>query len=138
MSSLNSGEPQIWAGLATLSLPAAIRAAASLRCTLRLVGSLVPYSALRLRKPLSPQGRPTLPATEKAVPSPAWYWPERTSMLPPLVASLSRKFITPAMASEPYCAEAPSRSTSTWRRAIDGIAEMSGPWAPSATPLPSQ
>ena len=42
------------------------------------------------------------------------------------------------MASEPYCAAAPSRSTSTCRNAIDGILEMSGPCAPSATPLPIQ
>ncbi len=40
------------------------------------------------------------------------------------------------MASEPYCAAAPSRSTSTWRSAIDGMAEMSGPCDPKATPLP--
>ena len=38
------------------------------------------------------------------------------------------------MASEPYCAEAPSRSTSTWRSAIGGMVEMSGPCAPSVTP----
>ena len=42
--------------------------------------------------------------------------------------------MTPAMASEPYCAEAPSRSTSTCRRAIDGMVEMSGPCVPSVTP----
>ena len=44
--------------------------------------------------------------------------------------------MTPAMASEPYCAAAPSRSTSTWRSAMDGMAEMSGPCDPKATPLP--
>ena len=38
------------------------------------------------------------------------------------------------MASEPYWAEAPSRSTSTWRSAIEGMVEMSGPCAPSVTP----
>ena len=38
------------------------------------------------------------------------------------------------MASEPYCAEAPSRSTSTWRSAIEGMIEMSGPCVPSVTP----
>ena len=42
--------------------------------------------------------------------------------------------MTPAMASEPYWAEAPSRRTSTCRRAIDGMVEMSGPCAPSVTP----
>ena len=44
--------------------------------------------------------------------------------------------MTPAMASDPYWAAAPSRSTSTWRRAMDGMAEMSGPCDPKATPLP--
>ena len=38
------------------------------------------------------------------------------------------------MASDPYCADAPSRSTSTCRRAMDGMVEMSGPCAPSVTP----
>ena len=42
------------------------------------------------------------------------------------------------MASEPYWAAAPSRSTSICRSAMDGIAEMSGPCAPSDTPLPIQ
>ena len=44
--------------------------------------------------------------------------------------------MTPAMASEPYCAAAPSRNTSTCRSAMAGIVEMSGPWEPKATPLP--
>ena len=51
---------------------------------------------------------------------------------------MSWKFMTPAMASEPYCAAAPSRSTSACRIAIEGMAEMSGPCEPSARPLPSQ
>ena len=46
--------------------------------------------------------------------------------------------MTPAMASEPYCAAAPSRSTSTCRMAIDGMMERSGPCEPSAMPFPSQ
>ena len=40
------------------------------------------------------------------------------------------------MASEPYCAAAPSRNTSTFFNAIEGIAEISGPCAPSAIPPP--
>ena len=40
------------------------------------------------------------------------------------------------MASEPYCAAAPSRKTSTCRSAMAGMAEMSGPCEPYATPLP--
>ena len=42
------------------------------------------------------------------------------------------------MASEPYCAEAPSRRTSTCFRAIAGMTDMSAPCAPSETPLPCQ
>ena len=45
--------------------------------------------------------------------------------------------MTPAMASDPYCADAPSRSTSTCRSAIEGMTERSGPCEPSAMPLPS-
>ena len=43
----------------------------------------------------------------------------------------------PAMASDPYCAEAPSRSTSNRSRAMAGIAERSGPCAPPEIPAPS-
>ena len=38
--------------------------------------------------------------------------------------------LLPAIASEPYCAAAPSRSTSTWRSAIAGLVEMSRPSSP--------
>ena len=57
------GAPEIWAGSATAVLPAATRRAASSRCTLRLVGALLPYSRLRLANPVRPRGRPTLPLT---------------------------------------------------------------------------
>ena len=40
------------------------------------------------------------------------------------------------MASEPYWADAPSRSTSTCRSAMAGMTEMSEPCDPNATPLP--
>ena len=66
------------------------------------------------------------------------YWPLRNSMLPPERAFFNSKLMTPAMASEPYCAAAPSRNTSTCRRAMEGMDDRSGPCAPSATPLPSQ
>ena len=39
--------------------------------------------------------------------------------------------MTPATASEPYCADAPSASTSTRSTAMAGITERSGPCAPS-------
>jgi hypothetical protein len=40
---------------------------------------------------------------------------------PPVSSSRSSTLMTPAMASEPYCAEAPSRSTSTVRTAAVGM-----------------
>ena len=40
------------------------------------------------------------------------------------------------MASEPYCDEAPSRSTSSCLRAIVGITDISGPCEPSEIPPP--
>ena len=43
----------------------------------------------------------------------------------------------PAMASEPYCAEAPSRRTSSRSSAIAGMADRSGPWEPPEIPAPS-
>ena len=52
--------------------------------------------------------RPTVTRDETAGPK---------LQLPPEESSLSWKFITPAMASEPYWADAPSRSTSTCRSA---------------------
>ena len=42
-------------------------------------------------------------------------------------------FITPDMASEPYCAEAPSLSTSILFMALTGIAFMSTPAVPFPT-----
>ena len=117
-------------------LPAATSAMASLRGAALSVGFALPYSRLRLANPLAPSGRPTLPANCADSPSPAPYIPVFSSTDPPDRASLSWKFITPAMASEPYCAAAPSRSTSTWLSAMAGITEMSGPWEPYATPFP--
>ena len=91
-------------------LPAAISAIASRRGAARSVGFALPYSRLRLANPVAPSGRPTLPANWVASPSPARYIPVLSSTEPPAEASLSWKFITPAMASEPYWAAAPSRS----------------------------
>ena len=41
-----------------------------------------------------------------------------------------RRLMTPAMASAPYWATAPSRRISTRSTAIAGIRPMLGPWAP--------
>ncbi len=52
-------------------------------------------------------------------------------MRTPLALSLRMMLITPAMASEPYCAEEPSRSTSTFAIAAAGICPKSTacePW----------
>ena len=46
--------------------------------------------------------------------------------------------MTPAIASEPYCAEAPSRNTSMRFSAAPGMAAASGPCEPLEMPLPSQ
>ena len=120
----------------TCGLPAAISVIASRRGADRSVRFALPYSRLRLANPVAPSGRPTLPANRVDSPSPARYIPLFSSTTPPERASLSWKFSTPAMASEPYWAAAPSRSTSTCRSAMAGMAEMSGPCEPNATPLP--
>ena len=59
------------------------------------------------------------------LPSPAEYWPASRARLPPEDDPFSTMLTTPAIASEPYWAEAPSRSTSTRSIAEIGIALMS-------------
>ena len=53
-------------------------------------------------------------------------------MVKELYSNLSFKitFITPAMASEPYCADAPSRKISTLLIASVGMADKSAPVSP--------
>ena len=76
------------------------------------------------------------PATVYLSPSPSPKRLPRTSSVPPERLLFGTKLITPAMASDPYWAEAPSRRTSTWLTAMAGKVAMSGACAPSATPLP--
>src|SRR3546814_17634729 len=57
------------------------------------------------------------------------YFPELICARPPTLF-LSWMLMTPAMASEPYCDEAPSRSTSIRSIAIGGIVFMSTPDEP--------
>ena len=128
LSSLETwGEPQICAGDRTLPLPDASSARASLRCVLRSVGLALPYSPVRFRKPVCPSGKPTFPDRVYISPSPGnepsskgslvapkGYPPVLISIEPPERSFLRTKFMTPAIASEPYWAEAPSRSTSAW------------------------
>ncbi|MCY1449367.1 hypothetical protein D9M71_660980 [compost metagenome] len=68
---------------------------------------------------------PVSPESWYLLPSPAEYWPASRARLPPALEPLSTMLITPAMASEPYCAEAPSRSTSTRSMEAIGMALMS-------------
>ena len=92
--------------------------------------------ALRLKNPASVRGSPRFAANCVVWPSPSAYSPYRASILRPSALSRSLKLITPAIASEPYCADAPSRSTSTCFNAIPGMTERSGPCDPSEIPPP--
>ncbi len=91
--------------------------------------SLSMNSPLTLTNPESPIGNPKLTAALTLL-SPSKCSPACTWIVPPSAASLSTKLITPAMASEPYCDDAPSRSTSTRFIAMPGIMPMSTPCAP--------
>ena len=63
-------------------------------------------------------------------PSPAEVIPVPALMVEKAESFLKIKFITPAMASEPYCEDAPSRSTSTRSMAAIGIAARFTPTSP--------
>ncbi|SVJ79168.1 Uncharacterised protein [Klebsiella pneumoniae] len=67
-------------------------------------------------------------------PSPSPVCPTSAAADPPLSADLRMTLITPAMASEPYCAEAPSRSTSTRSMALIGMVSRSTPVEPFSSP----
>ena len=84
------------------------------------------------RKPPSPNPNPVCTLLLVVRPSPAKVWPTEVSKLKPGVL-LSTRLTTPAMASEPYCAAAPSRSTSMRSIAAIGIAFMSVPAVPRPT-----
>ena len=86
----------------------------------RSVWSRSRYSAVRFRKP-SPTPNPELIDANSVSPSltlrpvglkSVRFWPQLAVASPPSSASFSTTLMTPAMASEPYCAPAPSRSTS--------------------------
>jgi hypothetical protein len=96
-------------------------------------------SPLKVRKPPCPSSRPTVPPTCTTSPS---RWSRPFSLLktcPKVVPSvccaplLSTMLTTPAMASEPYCAAAPSRSTSIRSIALAGIAFRSTEVEPRPT-----
>ena len=131
-----SGLPQIWAGSST-GYPRSRRIAALARWPLRMVGSLWRYSTLALRNPSRVRGSPTLAATWVRRPSPSKYSPARVSSSTPSEASRNLRLRTPAMASEPYWAAAPSRSSSIWAMAMAGITLRSGPCEPVFRELPS-
>ena len=97
----------------------------------------LPSCRLKRSQPLSLfNGRPKLAEPCQIWPSPAEYWPPLSSTSPPVAPFLSTTLITPAMASEPYCAEAPSRSTSMWSIAAIGMVLRSTACEPRpSTPL---
>ena len=78
------------------------------------------------------------PRSTRLLVSPKRCPPLLNSIEPPERSFRSTKFITPAMASEPYWAAAPSRNTSACSSARPGMSAMSGPCEPSARPLPYQ
>jgi hypothetical protein len=76
---------------------------------------------VELHAPLRAVARPVAPPSSEAL---------------PVVSFLSMMLITPAIASEPYCAAAPSRSTSTRPMALEGIRSRSGgDWPDWVVPL---
>jgi hypothetical protein len=80
-----------------------------------------------------PEALVELHARLHAVPAPVA--PPSSEALP-VVSFLSTMLITPAMASEPYCAAAPSRSTSTRPMALEAIRSRSGgDWPDWVVPL---
>ncbi len=101
---------------------------------LRIVRSCSRYSAVRLTKPLSPKASPMFPPPPWVKPSPSPVCPTSAAADPPWSADLRMTLITPAMASEPYCAEAPSRSTSTRSMALIGMVSRSTPVEPFSSP----
>src|SRR2546423_11034786 len=98
------------------------------------------YCANSASDPRLPTGRPQPPFTSVVVPSflygpPGMYCPTCVLMKGSNTPSFNTRFTTPAIASEPYCVEAPSRSTSTRSIALDGNAFRSTPLEPGADPL---
>ena len=63
-------------------------------------------------------------------PSPSAVTPVLMVAEPSFALSFKIMFITPAIASEPYCAEAPSLKISTFLIASVGIPEISAPVSP--------
>ena len=94
------------------------------------------------KKAIEPRPRPNPAPPEMSVVVPSFWYPLPGRYCPTFVLmkgvnapSLSTRFTTPAMASEPYCVEAPSRSTSMRSIALEGKAFRSTPLEPGAEPL---
>ena len=107
----------------------------------RSVWSRSRYSAVRFRNP-SPTPNPALTEANKVSPSltlrpvgskSVRFWPQLAVASPPSAASFSTTLMTPAIASDPYCAPAPSRSTSIRLMAPTGMLLKST----GLVPLPS-
>jgi len=86
-----------------------------------------------VKKPFSLKLKPLDKFKYKLSPSPKVCFPKVKDAFPPAEVSFKTILITPAMASEPYCAAAPSLNTSIRFIAATGIALMSVP----AVPLPT-
>ena len=128
-----SGSPQRWQSPSSGTTPGPVKSSTSpqAKCgTPREVVSAVEYSAVMLRKPLSPNPIPPLAAIDARLPSPSKYSPPCADTVNVFTSSRRITLITPAIASEPYWAEAPSRSTSIRSMASAGNDAKSTACAP--------
>ena len=92
-------------------------------------------SPLTVRKPSSPIAVDCRPAAITVLPSPRSVWPYWAEAYPPSRPSASTILTTPAMASDPYCAAAPSRRISTRLMAVTGMVLKSTGTDPRKAPL---
>ena len=156
---LTSGLPHIWAG-SLRGYPILFNVSSSLRKPLLIVGFASRYSRLKLTNPFSVKGNPAFTAARTFRPTPDTscssnllleavtplktasfppsYWPPWRRICIPDVLSRSCILKTPATASAPYCAAAPSRSTSICFNAMLGIMLRSAPCDPVFSELPSK
>ena len=78
-------------------------------------------SRVTLTKPLPPRSKPWFRLAAAVLPSLSKYWPPVAVKLPPDALFFRMMLTTPAMASVPYWAAAPSCSTSMWSMAPTGM-----------------
>src|SRR5688572_23249091 len=105
----------------------------------RFVAPRLRYWPNRASEP-RPIPKPTPPLMSDVLPSflkflPGRYWPALTFRKGANAPSFMTRFTTPAIASDPYWVDAPSRSTSRRSIALDGNALRSTPLEPGADPF---